>query len=123
MEALSLFQMKGKVSLVTGAGSGLGRVFCEVLAEAGSDVVCADINEDWAKETAGIIAGYGVRTQVIKADVVKQEEVREMFSKAEKEFGKLDVLIIACPVILDTEYPRLMKDRLNKTEYFLSFRH
>jgi len=92
MGALDLFQMKGKVSLVTGAGSGLGRVFCEVLAEAGSDVVC-DINEDWARETAKIIAEYGVKTLVIKADVVKQEEVKEMFSKVEQEFGKLDVLI------------------------------
>ncbi len=92
MGAQDLFQMKGKVSLITGAGSGLGRHFCDIVAEAGSDVVCADINEDWAKETAEIIAQYGVKTLVIKADVAKQEEVKEMFSKVEQEFGKLDVL-------------------------------
>lgn len=93
MGRLDMFKMKDKVSLVTGAGSGLGRIFCEILAEAGSDVVCSDINEDWAKETEEIIAEYGVRTLVIKADVVNQEEVREMFSKVKQEFGRLDVLI------------------------------
>ena len=93
MGAMELFKMKGKVSLVTGAGSGLGREFCEVLAEAGSDIVCSDINEDWAKETAEIVAGYGVKTQVIKTDVANHDDVKEMFSKVEQKFGKLDVLI------------------------------
>jgi len=80
------------VSLVTGAGSGLGRVFCEVLAEHGSHVVCSDINEAWAKETADIIAKVGVKTVVVRADVSKQEEVKAMFRKVEQEFGKLDIL-------------------------------
>ncbi len=92
MGVWDLFQLKGKVALVTGAGSGLGRVFCEAMAEAGGEVVCADINESWAKETEEIIARYGVKTLVIKADVSRQEDVKAMFSKVEKEFGKLDVL-------------------------------
>ncbi len=50
MSAVNLFDLSGKVSLVTGAGSGIGRVFCEAMAEYGSDVVCADINETQAKE-------------------------------------------------------------------------
>jgi NAD(P)-dependent dehydrogenase (short-subunit alcohol dehydrogenase family) len=92
MSEKNLFNLAGKVSLVTGAGSGLGRAFCEALAEYGSDLVCADINEGWAKETAGIIAKYGVRTLVVKVDVSKQDEVKALFGKVDQEFGKLDVL-------------------------------
>ncbi len=92
MAEANLFDLTGKVSLVTGAGSGLGRVFCEAMAEHGSDVVCSDINEAWAKETAGIIAKYGVKTLVVKADVSKQDEVKALFRKVDQEFRKLDVL-------------------------------
>lgn len=88
----NLFNLTGKVSLVTGAGSGLGRVFCEAMAEHGSDVVCSDINEAWAEETAGMIAKYGVKTVVVKADVSKQDEVKALFRKVDQEFGKLDIL-------------------------------
>lgn len=92
MSETNLFTLTGKVSLVTGAGSGLGRVFCEAMAEHGSDVVCSDINEAWAKETASMIAKYGVKTAVVKADVSKQDEVKALFRKVDQEFGKLDVL-------------------------------
>jgi len=93
MSVTNLFTLTGKVSLVTGAGSGLGRVFCEAMAEHGSDVVCSDINEAWAKETADMIANYGVKTAVVKADVSKQDEVKALFRKVDQEFGKLDVLV------------------------------
>jgi NAD(P)-dependent dehydrogenase (short-subunit alcohol dehydrogenase family) len=93
MSKTNLFDLTGKVSLVTGAGSGLGRVFCEAMAEHGSDVVCTDINRGWAEETAGMIAKYGVKTVVVKADVSKQDEVKALFQKVDQEFGKLNVLI------------------------------
>ena len=92
MTDTNLFNLTGKVSLVTGAGSGLGRIFCEAMAEHGSDVVCSDINEAWAKETADMIAKSGVKTLVVKADVSKQDEVKELFRKVDREFGKLDIL-------------------------------
>jgi len=88
----NLFDLTGKVSLVTGAGSGLGRVFCDAMAEHGSDVVCSDINEAWAEETASMITKYGVKTVVVKTDVLKQDEVKALFRKVDQEFGKLDVL-------------------------------
>ena len=92
MSETNLFNLTGKVSLVTGAGSGLGRIFCEAMAEYGSDVVCSDINETWAKETVDMIAKCGVKTLVVKADVSKQDEVKELFRKVDQEFGKLDIL-------------------------------
>lgn len=92
MSKANLFDLTGKVSLITGAGSGLGRIFCEAMAEYGSNVICSDINEAWAQETSSIIAKYGVKTLVIKADVSKQDEVKALFKKVYQKFGKLDVL-------------------------------
>jgi NAD(P)-dependent dehydrogenase (short-subunit alcohol dehydrogenase family) len=87
-----LFDLKGKVSLITGAGSGLGRVFCEAMAEHGSNVVCSDINGDWAQETNRIITKYGTKTLAVKTDVSKQNEVKALFREVKQKFGKLDVL-------------------------------
>ena len=92
MSGTNLFNLTGRVSLVTGAGSGLGRILCEAMAEHGSDVVCSDINEAWAEETAGMLAKHGAKTLVVKADVSKQDEVKALFRKVNQEFGRLDVL-------------------------------
>jgi NAD(P)-dependent dehydrogenase (short-subunit alcohol dehydrogenase family) len=92
MKATNMFDLTGRVSLVTGAGSGLGRIFCEAMAECGSDVVCSDINRTWAEETAGMMAKYGVKTAVVKADVSQENEVKALFGKVDREFGRLDIL-------------------------------
>ena len=92
MSAANLFDLSGKVSLVTGAGSGIGRIFCEAMAEYGSDVVCADINETRAKETVAIIAKNGTKTMAVRADVSNPEDVKALFGKIDQEFGRLDIL-------------------------------
>ena len=92
MSDTDMFNLAGKVSVITGAGSGLGRIFCEAMAEHGSDVVCSDINEAWAEETAGIIAKYGTKTAAVKADVSKHGEVKALFQKVDRDFGRLDIL-------------------------------
>jgi len=92
MTKQSVFSLLGKVSLVTGAGSGLGRVICEALAENGSDVVCVDINKAWAGETADVISKNSVNTLAITADVSNHEDVKHMFKKVEQRFGRIDVL-------------------------------
>jgi NAD(P)-dependent dehydrogenase (short-subunit alcohol dehydrogenase family) len=56
MTEKGIFDLSGKVALVTGGGSGLGRVFCQALAEFGADVACADISREWAEETVALIS-------------------------------------------------------------------
>lgn len=93
MTEKGIFNLSGKVALVTGGGSGLGCVFCQALAEFGADVVCADINREWAEETVATIERFGHRTLAIVADVSKPEEVQSMIAATVAELGSLDVLV------------------------------
>lgn len=87
-----LFDLTGKVALVTGAGSGLGKAIAEAMGEAGARVVCADINEDTAKKTAAYIEGMGSPAIAVKVDVSNEAEVRRMVEMTVNTFGRLDIL-------------------------------
>ena len=89
----ALFDLTGKVAVVTGGGSGLGREFCDVLAEYGADVICADIQLERAKETCKIIERFGHKTAAIETDVTKYDQVQAMFRQTVQSFGKLDILV------------------------------
>ena len=64
-------KLQDKIALVTGSGSpiGYGRAIALTLAEEGCDVVCADLNLDWAEETAELVEELGRRALAVKADV------------------------------------------------------
>jgi NAD(P)-dependent dehydrogenase (short-subunit alcohol dehydrogenase family) len=85
--------LKGKVSLITGAGRGLGKVMAQVLAQAGSDVILVARREEEIDRTAKEIQSPGKRALAIKTDVTKSDELSRMVEKAMSEFGKIDVLI------------------------------
>jgi NAD(P)-dependent dehydrogenase (short-subunit alcohol dehydrogenase family) len=87
-----LFDLTGKVALVTGAGSGLGAEFAGVLAEAGADVVCADIDLASAEATAGDVERAGRAGLAVRCDVSSHDEVVSMVGAATSRFGRLDVL-------------------------------
>jgi NAD(P)-dependent dehydrogenase (short-subunit alcohol dehydrogenase family) len=88
-------KLKGKVALVTGAGSpvGYGRAIALTLAEEGCDVIAADLNLEWAKETAAEIEKKGVRAMAVKVDVANRDEVDAMINAVIKQFGRIDILV------------------------------
>lgn len=88
-----LFDLSGRVALITGGAHGLGRVFCEALAESGGDVAVADIDEVGARETAGFIKKLGRRSLAVKADVSDPEEVQYMVDDAVAQLGTIDILV------------------------------
>lgn len=114
-----MFDLKGKVAIVTGASRGLGRQDALTLAEAGADVVITDIlveddpelaktaeaagsvlaqvaaSQGWVhtNETAEQVRKLGRKSLAIKMDVTNREQIREVFKKVKDEFGRIDILI------------------------------
>lgn len=88
-----LFDLTGKIAIVTGSGSGLGAVFALALAEAGADVVCADLNVPGAGETARAIEQLGRAATAIEVDVADEVAVAAMVQKTLDRFGKLDIIV------------------------------
>jgi len=90
---------QGKVALVTGGGSGIGRATCEIFAERGGAVVVADVNEASAKATAEGIARKGGPAQAVACDVTRWDQVQAAVETARRLFGRLDV-VVNCAGIL-----------------------
>jgi NAD(P)-dependent dehydrogenase (short-subunit alcohol dehydrogenase family) len=81
-------RLKGKVALITGAGSGIGRHTALLFAREGARVVAVDVNEHAAVDTAKAIEG----ALAVRADVSRAADCERMVAEAEKAFGRLDVL-------------------------------
>jgi NAD(P)-dependent dehydrogenase (short-subunit alcohol dehydrogenase family) len=88
-----LFDLSGRVALVTGAGSGLGAVFAEALAEAGASVVCVGRRLERVQETAHRLSEIGCQSLAISADVTDEAAVASMTDQTVKSLGKLDILV------------------------------
>lgn len=92
MAAKNMFDLSGKVALVTAGGRGLGREYCEAMAEFGADVACNDINMERAQETVELIKRFGHRAIAIEADVSKPDQVEHMVNQTVAELGTIDIL-------------------------------
>jgi 3-oxoacyl-[acyl-carrier protein] reductase len=114
-----MFDLSGRVAVVTGASRGLGRQDALTLAGLGADVVITDVlveddpnlqqtaeaqgsalaqvavSQGWVRSnaTAEEIRDMGRKSQAIKMDVTNREQVRDVFKKVRQEFGKIDILI------------------------------
>ena len=93
MSLPQLFDLTGRVALVTGAGGGLGREIADALAEAGADVACVDLNLEATAETAAAVSKHGRRAATITCDVTDEHQVATAVATAVRELGRLDILI------------------------------
>lgn len=83
--------ISGKTAIVTGAGSGIGLGIATALAEAGANVVMADIQKDAVEQAAHGLSGTNKRVMPVRIDVTQEQSVREALAEAERHFGKLHI--------------------------------
>ena len=94
MKTQELFDLSGRVAIVTGGGKGIGRQMAEALAELGADLVlCARKAERCQEAAAEISRATGVRAVGLRCDVASPDEVHQVVDRARSDFGRVDVLV------------------------------
>jgi len=86
-------RLGGKVALVTGGGSGIGRAIATLFAEEGASVVVNDVVLEAAQKTVEGMGPAGARCLAVKADVSSSAEVKAMFAQIAARYGALDILV------------------------------
>ena len=90
---LDRFRLDGLVTIVTGAGQGIGRGIAVGLAEAGADVVLAARTGPDLEEVAGLVRAAGRRALVVPTDVMDSDALTRLVDRAGAEFGRIDILV------------------------------
>lgn len=101
-------KLEGMVALVTGAGSGIGRITAQRLARSGALLAVNDINEATALESVRLIEQEGRRAIPISADVANDGDVRKMITDVQTYFGRLDILVNNAGVVESGPTPRIV---------------
>ena len=83
--------ISGKTAIVTGAASGIGLGIATALAEAGANVVMADIQKGTVEQAAHGLSGTNKRVMPVKIDVTQEQSVLDALAEAERNFGKLHI--------------------------------
>ncbi|MCM8820498.1 MAG: SDR family NAD(P)-dependent oxidoreductase, partial [Candidatus Omnitrophica bacterium] len=84
--------INGKVAIITGSGTGIGRAIAIEFAKNGVSVVCCGRRLEKIQETVSIIKDFGGRAIAVKTDITKLEEVKNLVSETLKTFGSIDIL-------------------------------
>jgi 3-oxoacyl-[acyl-carrier protein] reductase len=103
-------RLEGKIALVTGGASGIGRAICLSFAKEGATIICNDLTTEMAQK---VLEACGQQKQglAVKTDVSRSRQVVAMFDRIHKKFSKLDILVNNAGIGLDNTQTRA---RFNK---------
>lgn len=106
-------RLKDRIALVTGAATGLGRVYALRLADEGAHVCAADVNGPGAEETAGLVEEKGRKGFAVAMDVTSEEETATGAKTVFDHFGKIDILVNNAGIVRDTPRVPIEETRLS----------
>ena len=89
----ALFDLTGRVAVVTGGGLGIGRAIALGLAEHGADVVVCDINDSALDETGAHLAELGSDGAIVHADIAEPADIHRLFQLVDERLGRVDILV------------------------------
>src|SRR5262245_7681523 len=120
--ALDIFDLNGKVALVTGGSKGLGKAMARGLAEAGADIVISSRHENELHVALDeILHGTGRRGKYVVADMARRDDVKRLAHTALEQLGRIDILVNnagtnipqAIDAITDETWDQVMETNLN----------
>jgi 3-oxoacyl-[acyl-carrier protein] reductase len=110
-----MFELNGKVAVVTGGSRGIGRAAAEALASRGAQVVVGYVSgEAAAREVAEGIAQRGGKAEILKLDVADSAQAEAAIADAAKRLGRLDILVASAGISIDALALRLKDDDLDR---------
>lgn len=108
-------QIKGQIVLVTGSGSGIGKLLALRFAKLGGILVLVDINEAGNEKTASEVKKLGVRCYTIRCDLSKKEQIKETVDRVKKEVGDVDILVNNAGIVSGRSLLELTDGQIEKT--------
>jgi NAD(P)-dependent dehydrogenase (short-subunit alcohol dehydrogenase family) len=93
-------QLEGKIAVITGGASGIGKDTALSMARLGTDIVIADVNDRRLDEARAEIAALGVRALAVHCDVSKETDIQRLAQVALREMGRVDILMNNAGVVL-----------------------
>jgi len=108
-------QLKGKTAIITGASRGIGRSIALTFAKAGANVIINySSSDEAAQQVARKAMEYGVKAEVIKADVSNYSEAENLVEKVLNEYGSIDILVNNAGITKDNLLMRMNEDDFDK---------
>lgn len=89
----SLFNLTGKVAVVTGGGDGIGKASCIILAQAGASVMVSDLTLEKARAVADEIISAGGRASAVACDVSRSDDLKALIDATVSTFGTVNILV------------------------------
>lgn len=93
------YDLDGKIAVVTGAGSGIGREVALVLAEEGAKVALMDLNQEGLEETSKLLKENGFESTFFTVDVSDPDSVAQSFKDIERKWTRVDILVTCAAII------------------------
>lgn len=115
--------INGEVCLITGAGSGIGRLMAMEFSKRGATLVLWDINEKGNEETADMIKRCGGKAYAFKCDVSNRDEVYEVAEKTRDVAGKVDILVNNAGIVYGKDFKSTSDDEIERTMRVNSMAH